>query len=217
MFTIGPEHLLEIQRRRYATKQFDPERKIPEDQWQALEFSLVLSPSSFGLQPWKFLVVDNLALRERLMAVSWNQRQVVDAARFVVFAVKHPITSADVEAHIARTVEVTGSPRENFAVLEKMMLGFLENFGRGEALKAWAARQVYLALGNFMTSAAALGIDTCPMEGIDPAAYDRLLGLEGTGYFTLAACAAGYRHPADKYASQPKIRFPLEKIISHIS
>ncbi|MCX7869582.1 MAG: NAD(P)H-dependent oxidoreductase [Terrimicrobiaceae bacterium] len=216
MSEITADQLLEAQRRRYATKQFDPAKKIPAHLWQALEFSLVLSPSSFGLQPWKFVVVENPAVREQLVAVSWNQRQVADASHFVVFAVKHPVTPGDVAAQVARTMEVTGASRESLAPLETMMTGFLANFQDPEALKAWASRQVYLALGNFMTSAALLGVDTCPMEGIDPAAYDRILGLEGTGFFTLAGCAAGYRHPEDKYAARPKVRFPADQVIQRI-
>lgn len=217
MAAISEQTLLEAQRHRYATKQFDATQKIPDAQWQALEFSLILSPSSFGLQPWKFVIVENPEIRERLVPVSWNQRQVADASHFVVFAVKHPVTAQDVEDHIQRTIEVTGAPPESLAPLQAMMTGFLANFENPEALKAWAARQVYLALGNFMTSAALLGIDTCPMEGIDPAAYDRILGLEGSGYFTLVACAAGYRHPADKYATRPKVRFAPEKVLLRIS
>ena len=76
-------------------------------------------------------------------------------------------------------------------------------------------RQTYIALGQFMTSAAVLGIDTCPLEGLEPAGYDEILGLAGSGYATSVACAAGYRSAEDKYASVPKSRFPLEEIIEH--
>jgi nitroreductase len=83
--------------------------------------------------------------------------------------------------------------------------------------KDWATKQVYIALGNLMTSAAILKIDTCPMEGIQPAQIDEILKLEKTDYRTIVTCALGYRSPEDKYATQPKVRFPLEKIVEQRS
>jgi nitroreductase len=82
---------------------------------------------------------------------------------------------------------------------------------------AWAARQVYIALGNFLTSAALLGIDTCPMEGIEPARYDEILGLAAQGFQTVVVAAAGYRAGGDKYATLPKVRFTTEEIITHVA
>jgi nitroreductase len=210
---IAEGSLLDALKWRYATKQFDPARKIAPSTWTTLEDALVLSPSSFGLQPWKFFVVSDPALREALVAQSWGQRQVVDASHLVVFTVKHPVTAADVHEHIVRTSEVQGTPVENLAGFEKVVAGFLEKPPYPLDLKAWSTRQVYIALGNFMTAAALLGIDTCPMEGLDPAGYDKVLGLEGTGYFTVAACPAGYRAATDKYAALPKVRFPKERVI----
>jgi nitroreductase len=87
-----------------------------------------------------------------------------------------------------------------------MIAGFAETMSR-EARHAWNTRQVYIALGQLMTAAAVLGIDTCPMEGISAAAYDRILGLENSGYATAVACALGYRSADDKYAAAPKARF----------
>jgi len=216
METITPARLLDALNWRYATKQFDPAKKIPSATWEALEDTLVLSASSFGLQPWRFFVVDSPAKREELVPVSWGQRQVADASHAVVFALKSPLSAADVAEHTSRTAEVRGVPRESLAGMEKMIAGFLENPPYPLELRAWAARQVYLALGNFMTSAALLGIDTCPMEGIDPASYDRILGIENSGFFTVAACAAGYRHPDDKYAALAKVRFPKSTVLHHI-
>jgi nitroreductase len=216
MKTIGEETLLKALKWRYATKKFDPSKRIDPAVWAALEEALVLSPSSFGLQPWKFLVVEDRAKREALVEQSWGQRQVVDASHLVVFTVKHPVTADDVERHIGRTSEVQGTPLENLAGLQKVITGFLENPPYPLDLKAWATRQVYIALGNFMAAAALLGIDTCPMEGLNPSGYDRVLGLEGSGYFTVAACPAGYRDESDRYASLPKVRHPKSEIIRHL-
>lgn len=216
MKTIEPETLLARLRWRYATKQFDPSKKIDPATWAALEEALVLSPSSFGLQPWKFLVITDPATKEKLVPLSWGQRQVADASHTVVFAVRHPLAAVDVRRHIERTAEVQGTPLEKLAGLEKVIVGFLEKPPYPLDIRAWSTRQVYIALGNFMTSAALLGVDTCPMEGLDPSGYDKVLGLEGSGYFTVAACPAGYRNATDKSAGLPKVRFQSEDVIQRL-
>jgi len=216
MNAISADTILEALRWRYATKQFDPTRKIDPATWTALEDSLVLTPSSFGLQPWKFLVVNRPEIREALVAQSWNQRQVIDASHLVIFTVKSPFTSDDVREHTARSAEVRGIDVSELAGMEKMVAGFVEKPPYPLDIKEWCSRQVYLALGSFMTTAALLGIDTCPMEGINPSGYDEVLGLTGTGYFTLAACPAGYRAPTDKYATTPKVRYAKERVLNHI-
>jgi nitroreductase len=216
MDPISGATLLSALRWRYATKQFDPAKKIPAETWAALEDALVLAPSSFGLQPWKFLVITDQAVKESLVGLSWGQRQLADASHVVVFTVKHPIDATDVRRHIERTAEVQGTPVESLAGFEKVVAGFVENPPFGLEIRSWSTRQVYIALGQFMSAAALLGIDTCPMEGLDPAAYDKALGLEGTGYFTVAACPVGYRSAEDKSAARAKVRFAREAVITHI-
>jgi nitroreductase len=209
-----PESLTAALKWRYAVKKFDAARAIPNPLWNALEEALLLTPSSYGLQPWKFFVVDDPETRSRLRAASWGQSQVTDAARFVVFAVRSDFTAADVERHVARTAEIRNIPVTSLDGFRKMMLGLLS---RAPAERqAWAAKQVYIALGNFMTSAAALGVDVCPMEGLDPAKYDEILGLKEKGYATLVAAAAGYRSEEDVYARQPKVRFKESEVLEHI-
>lgn len=216
MKAISEDMLLDALKWRYATKQFDPSKKIVPETWQTLEDALVLSPSSFGLQPWKFIVVEDPAKREALVAQSWGQRQVADASHLVIFTVKHPVTADDVHRHIVRTSEVQGTPIEKLAGFEKVVAGFLEKPPYPLDLQAWSTRQVYIALGNFMTAAALLGIDTCPMEGLSPSGYDQVLGLEGTGYFTVAACPAGYRAATDRHAALPKVRHLKHEVLSRI-
>lgn len=213
---ISPATILDAMKWRYATKQFDPSKKIDPALWTALEDTLVLSPSSFGLQPWKFIVVDDPAIRQQLVGASWGQKQIADASHLVVFAVKHPIDSTDVRRHIERTAQVQGITAETLAGFEKVVAGFVENPPFGLEVRSWSTRQVYIALGTFMTAAALLGIDTCPMEGLDPAAYDKILGLEGTGYFTAAACPAGYRAAGDHSAARAKVRYDKADIVSHL-
>ncbi len=216
MKKLSPSELLQTQNWRYATKIFDATKKISSEEWKALEESLILSPSSYGLQPWKFLVVNNPEVRQKLMAVSWNQKQVVDCSQFVVFLGKTDIQKSDVEHLVDRTVEIRHVPKESLNVYRDMMVADLVNGPRHAVISAWTSRQVYIALGNFMTSAALLGVDTCPMEGIDPAKYDEILNIKGTGYATLCACAAGYRSQEDKYATLPKVRYPSNELISRV-
>jgi nitroreductase len=213
--TITTEKLLSSLRWRYATKQFDPSRKIPAAAWDAIEESLVLTPSSFGLQPWKFLVIQDAGVRANLAAESWRQPQVTEASHYVVLTARTDLTAADIDAWIARMAEVQGSTPETVAPLKGMIEGFAQAMSH-EARHAWNIRQSYIALGQLMTSAALLGIDACPMEGISPAGYDHLLGLEGSGYATVVACALGYRSADDKYAGIPKARFERSRVISHI-
>ncbi len=213
MSTITAPQLLEQLQWRYATKQFDPAQKISPSDWAALEESLVLTASSFGLQPWKFVVVTDPAQREKLVPVSWNQRQVADASHLVVFALKKNFSEADVAAYINRIVEVRGIPAAALAQYNDMMIGSLFKGRDAAARKVWAINQIYIALGNFLTSAALLGIDTCPMEGIDPAKYDEILGLDALGLATVVVGVAGYRAATDKYASLKKVRFANPDVI----
>lgn len=216
MKTIAPEQLLTQLNWRYATKQFDAHRKISAETWAALEDSLVLTPSSFGLQPWKFLNITNPAAREQLVSVSWGQRQVADASHLVVFAVKRNFTEADIDTYLNRIVAVRGTSRDSLSGYRDMMVGNLITNRNDAGRKSWATNQTYIALGNFLTSAALLGIDACPLEGIEPAKYDEILGLEKQGLTTAVAAAAGYRALTDKYAAAKKVRFPKSEVLAEV-
>jgi nitroreductase len=213
---MTPQSLISRLQWRYAVKKFDPARKIPAADWQALEEALVLTPSSWGLQPWKFFVVSDQALQDKLVPISWNQRQLADCSHVVVFAIKKDLATTDIDRYLARMAEVRGVPVEQLASFRKVLVSSLAPPPDDFNLNEWATRQVYIALGNFMTSAAVLGIDTCPMEGIEPARYDALLGLSERGYGTAVVCVAGYRAAGDKYAAMPKVRFKHEDVIERL-
>jgi nitroreductase len=198
---------------RYATKVFDATKKIPADVWTALEQTLVLTPTSYGLQPYHFLVVQSPEIRAALLPHSWGQKQVVDCSQFVVFTARTEMKEADVTKLIARISQVRGVPAESLNFYRDMMLGDVVNGPRGKIAHEWAARQAYIALGNLMTVAAVLGVDACPMEGLVPAEYDKILKLEGSGYKTVVACALGYRAANDKYAGLAKIRFETADLV----
>lgn len=212
---ISPSELLASLNFRYATKAFDSSRKIDADTWSALEASLTLTPSSFGLQPWKFIVVDTPEIREKLKSASWGQNQVTDASHLVVLTTRTDLTQKDIDKWIACLSEVQGTPVENLAGYAGMIASFSSTMSQAEK-QAWNTRQVYIALGQLMTAAAVLEIDTCPLEGISPNEYDEILGLKNSGYATAVACALGYRSAEDKYASAKKARFSSADLISHI-
>jgi nitroreductase len=214
MKPVSNETVLQQLNWRYATKKFDPARKITAEDWTTLEQSLVLAPSSFGLQPWRFIVITDPEVKASLKGISWGQQQVVDGSHVVVFAIRQDLSADDIDRYVARTAEVRGSTIEALAGFRKMMVGALQG-GRID-LNHWAALQVYIALGQFMATAAMMGIDTCPMEGINAAQYDELLELPDQGYATSVACVAGYRAPDDKYAQLPKVRFKTEDVVVRI-
>jgi nitroreductase len=216
MKKISAEQLLTQLNWRYATKQFDPQRKISAPDWAVLEESLVLTPSSFGLQPWKFIVVTDPATRAKLLPASWGQRQVVDGSHLMVFAIKRSLGEGDVDSYVNRIVEVRGVNRESLANYREMMVGNIIQDRDESSRRNWAARQVYIALGNFLTSAALLGIDACPLEGIEPVRYDRILGLDRQGLSTVVAAAAGYRATTDEYAGAKKVRFPKTEVLVEV-
>ena len=200
---------------RYAVKAFDASRQIDAPTWASLENSLVMSPSSYGLQPWKFLVIGDAALRAELRPHSWNQSQITDASHLVVFLAKREIAAADLDQLISVTSDVRGVPSEQLAFYREMMQKDLIDGPRSQQIERWASNQVYIALGTFMTAAALLGVDTCPIEGFSPADYDRILGLESSPYRSCVVCAAGYRDASDKYAGLAKVRYSASALIEH--
>jgi nitroreductase len=200
---------------RYATKKFDPSRKIQTPDWKTLEQALILSPSSGGLQPWKFFVVTDAAVRTKLRAAAWNQAQVTDASHLVVFAARVGFDAADVQRHIERTADVRGVTLESLEGYKNMMLGVVNR--PAAQVDAWAARQPYIALGNFLSAAAMLGIDACPMEGFDPAQFNEILGLDKKGYTAVVIATAGYRADDDGYAKLAKVRYSSEDVITNVA
>ena len=209
----APTDLIAALHWRYACKVFDPARKIPDDLWAALEQSLVLTPSSFGLQPWKILVIQDQELRERLVPHAWNQRQVADCSHLVVLTAPKAMDDAHIDANITRMVEVRGGSADGLVGFRKMVVKFRQQAEEAGELANWAKLQTYIALGQFMLSAALVGVDTCPMEGFVPEKFDEVLGLTKDGLTTAVLCPAGYRHADDRYATLPKVRFQPEQVI----
>jgi nitroreductase len=216
MKTIEPQQLLEQLNWRYATKQFDANRKIPADQWAAIEEALVLSPSSFGLQAWAFVVVQDPAVREELKAASYGQGQITDASHLVVFTARTDVTPSDVDQYMDRIAKVRDVSPDSLAGFRGMIEGSVLQARDSAGRAAWTSRQVYIPLGLLLTSAALMGLDACPMEGFDPAAYDRILGLDQKGLTAVAVATVGYRSTEDSYATLPKVRYEKQDVVLHV-
>lgn len=212
---VAPETVLEQLKWRYATKKFDPAKKIEPELWAKLEAAAIHAPSSFGLQPWTFVVVTDPDVRKKLHPVSYNQPQVLDCSHLVVFAAKNPPTPADVDAYVTHTAVVRGTPVEAQDGLKGGLLGALSRMDAGAAHR-WAARQTYIALGVFLSACALAGVDACPMEGFQTDQYDQILGLNDRGLKSVVMAAAGYRSADDKYASLPKVRFDAKDVVIRV-
>ena len=214
MNTTSPSSVIDALKWRYAVKKFDATKKIPAATWAALEEATVLSPSSYGLQPWRFFVVDDPAIRAQLRPVSWNQSQITDASHLLVFARRATMTVAEVDAYVNRIVAVRGGDPAALADYRKMMVGHVTNPALD--VTAWATKQAYIALGVFLAAAAMMGIDTCPMEGFVPAEYDRILKLPEQGFHATVVATAGYRAADDMFAGFKKVRWPMNEAVVHI-
>lgn len=197
---------------RYATKEFDSSKKVSAENLETILDALVLSASSFGLQPWKFVVVQNPELKEKLLPYSWNQRQVVDASHVIVFARPVEFNQNDVDRYIKSTAEIRNQTEESLKGYSDMMKGFLAKMPK-EDLNHWMKNQIFLALGNLLTVVATLKIDACPMEGFSPADYDKVLELDKHGLASVVVCPIGYRSESDKYASLKKVRYSKDQLV----
>ena len=215
MSAVSPDVVLGQLQWRYATKRFDPTKKIAPELWQKLEDAVALSPSSFGLQPWKLIVVTDPTVRAKLKEAAWNQPQISDASHLVVFAVKTGMGVADAERLVKRTAEVRGLPVESLEGMKNMIGGPFTRLTVPQ-IDDWMSRQVYIALGVFLTSAAMIGVDACPMEGFETDKFDAILGLSAQGYASRVLATAGYRSSDDKYATTPKVRYAANEVFEHV-
>jgi nitroreductase len=216
MQTISTGTLIERLNWRYATKRFDANRKIPAETWSALEDALVLTPSSFGLQPWRFIVVTDQDVKNSLVPMSWNQTQPAECSHYVVFAAATKMTEAHINRYLSRMAEVRNVDVESLSAYRGMMMKSLVSPPEDFNITHWSSLQAYIALGNFMTSAAMLNVDTCPLEGIDREQYNAVFKLSEQGYTAAVACAAGYRGESDRHATAPKVRFIKDDVVQHV-
>ena len=208
------EKIIEDLNWRYACKQFNAEKKISDKDFNTLLESLRLTASSFGLQPWKFVVVENQALREELVGASWNQEQVKDASHLIVLASPSNFDEKFVTDYVEDMAKTRGQDISELDGFKKMLM-MIPNKSAEDQYN-WAKNQVYIALGNLMTACAQMRIDSCPMEGFQAKKYDEILGLDKMGLRSMVVCPVGYRHTDDKYPNLKKVRFSLEELTVRI-
>ncbi len=196
---------------RTAVKLFDPDKKVSETEVEQLLEVLRLSPSSYGLQPWKFVVVKDLETRKKLKEASHNQAQVLDASHFIVLCSKTSLTQADVDHYVQTVAKIRDVKVEDLAGMEKSLLGFIGKKSP-EEFAMWTAKQVYIALGNLLSACAMAGIDSCPMEGFEVSKYNEILGLHDLDLTANVACAIGYRSEGEIIGKKKKVRFSKEEV-----
>ena len=188
--------LLENLNWRYATKKFDATKKISADDLNTLKEAVRLAASSYGLQPFKVVLVENPEIREKLKAAAWGQTQITDASHLFVFANDLNAGPESVAAYIKNISETRGLPTEALGGFADMMNGVISNLSQ-EAKNIWTSKQTYIALGTLLAAAAELKIDATPMEGFNAAAFNEILGFDKLGLNASVIATVGYRHTED--------------------
>ena len=196
---------------RYATKSFDPSKKVSEEMLEKLLQTMSLAPSSFGLQPWKFFIVTKPETKSKLIEFAWNQPQITECSHLIVLASKTSMDADYINAYANRIVQERGLQPADIEGYRSMMLGALPMM-QGEAGNAWMTKQVYIALAFLMAACAEARIDCCPMEGFEPAKFDEILGLPAKGFHAKVLCPIGYRSSNDQTANAKKIRFSKSEV-----
>ena len=199
---------------RYATKTFDPAKKVSEENMKTILESGRLAPSSVGLEPWKFIVVNNPEIRAKLRAAAYDQTKVTDASHIVVIANRTDGQNLTAEL-IKRVAKTQGKTEAELAGLRGMAEGTIGARPDASALNAWLSAQTYIPLGIMMETAALLGVDSCPMEGFDPKKINEILGLPGKNLSVSTMLAIGYRGN-DDFAKLPKTRRSFEEVVEVI-
>jgi len=197
--------LLEALNWRYAVKQFS-EDIIPDTVIADLIRATSLTPSCYGLQPYQIIQVNDRSVREKLLAHAWGQDKVLECSHLLVFAVSTAGIESIVDRYLRQQAHINDEPINALEDFRAYLIRTLGGKSNPQVIE-WAHRQAYIALGNLLTSAAVSGIDTCPMEGIDPVGFDQVLGLQSLDLTTSVACTLGYCNTEDMQAHKPKVRF----------
>lgn len=196
---------------RYAVKTFS-DREVEPDKLQSILDATRLSASSYGLQPYRILVIQSQDTRAQLVEHSYGQGKVLHASHLVVFAAQTAVGDEAIDQFIQQVARSRNQPVSELRAYADHVKAAVTAKSPAE-LVAWSKDQAYLALGNFLTAAALRRVDACPMEGFDAAGYDRVLGLPEQQLTTAVICPIGYRHPDDPYADYDKVRRPYGEMI----
>ena len=197
---------------RYATKKYDTAKKLTNEQFNTIIESLRMAPSSTGLQPWGFVDVQSPVLRLKLKAAAWNQSQITDADHLIVLCSVKNLNEKHVDEFIASVAATRGQTVESLKGYKDMIMGNVAG-KTPEQLETWATKQVYIALGTGLLTAALEGVDATPMEGFDKKQFNEILGLEAKGLSAQVLLAVGVRASDDPAAAFKKVRYPREKVV----
>lgn len=200
---------------RYATKKFDATKKVSKDDLEKLKEAIKLSASSYGLQPYQVLIIENPEIRQQLQPASWGQTQIVDASFIVVFANITNIGNDHIDAYLKNLTETRGIPQEAVQGYADFMKSKIVNLPL-EARNIWTSKQTYIALGNLLNAAAELKIDVTPMEGFVPENYNEILGLTDKNLNASVVAAVGYRHEEDSTQHYAKVRKSNEDLFINL-
>ena len=200
---------------RYAVKKFDPTKKVSPENINTLLEAMQLSPSSFGLQGWKIVIVEDSEKRKELVPHSWNQQQVIDASHLFVLCRTHEMSEEQIVEHGNDTMKARSVEWEDIEGYVNLVKSYTENM-EPHAVEIWLSKQLYIMLGYLMATCSIMKIDSCPMEGFNPKEYDRILDLEAKGLNSVLVVPVGYRAEEDIYASYKKVRRSLEDIVLKI-
>ncbi|MCC9066517.1 NAD(P)H-dependent oxidoreductase [Flavobacterium piscisymbiosum] len=196
---------------RYATKKFDATKKISSEDLNTLKEAVRLAASSYGLQPYKVVIVENPEIREQLKAAAYGQTQITDSSQLFIFANDLNAGAESVDAYIKNISETRGVPAEALGGFADMMNGVISNLSQ-DAKNIWTAKQTYIALGTLLAAAAELKIDATPMEGFNPAAFNEILGFDKLGLNASVIATVGYRHTEDDTQHYKKVRKSHEEL-----
>lgn len=200
---------------RYATKKFDSTRVVPEAIVRTLLDAGNLTATSYGLQPFRLVVIQDRELQEKLVAASYGQRQVADASHVIVIATRTDVDEDYVSRYIKMTEQQRGLTPGTMESYKNVMIGRMTGMSEDHRME-WAARQAYLVLGTMLAACAALEIDSCPMEGFVPQEYDALLDLASKNLHASVVLPIGYRSDDDPAQFQEKVRKPLDQMVLRI-
>jgi nitroreductase len=196
---------LENQNWRYATKKFDTTKKISTEDLNFLKEAIRLSTSSFGLQLYKVIIVENQELKAKLLPAAYGQTQITDASHVIVFANQTVVNDSDIDAYIKNISETRGLLIDALSGFGDYMKGSVNKIP-ADAKVIWTAKQTYLALGNLLNAAAELKIDATPMEGFDAKKFNEILGLDALNLNAAVIATVGYRHEEDATQHNKKVR-----------
>jgi nitroreductase len=196
---------------RYATKKFDATKKVSDNDLASLKEAIQLSASSFGLQLYKVIIVENPEIRAQLQPASWGQTQIVDASHLLVFANQTKFDDTDVDAYISNATKTRNLPEGSLSGFGDYMKGALANMPE-DLRPNWTAKQTYIALSNLLNAAAELKIDVTPIEGFIPTQYNEILGLDKLNLNAVVVAAVGYRNIEDDTQHYAKVRKSNENL-----